>query len=152
MIQYFTDIFTGIWSLILGMSVTLKNLCSRAVTLQYPKQREAMTARYRGMVELRKEKCIMCNQCVKICPDACLHLKFSVGEDKKRVLESFRYEAQLCCFCGFCEEVCPTQAIFMNKDYEVAVIDDRKLLNVDLLKGYDGLDWYCREDKPVFRK
>jgi formate hydrogenlyase subunit 6/NADH:ubiquinone oxidoreductase subunit I len=104
------------------------------------------------MVELRKEKCIMCMQCVKICPGSCLHLKFSVGGDTKRVLESFGYASQLCCFCGFCEEVCPTQAIFMNKDYEVAVIDDRKLLHVDLLKGYDGLSWYCRADKPVFKK
>jgi len=138
------EIMQGVWSLILGLSVTLRNLCSRAVTLQYPKRRAQMTDRFRGMAELNKEKCIMCMQCVKICPDACFAIKFNVGEDKKKVLESFTYDAQLCCFCGFCEEACPTKAIYMNKDYETAVIDSRKPLKVDLIKGYDGLAWYKR--------
>jgi NADH-quinone oxidoreductase subunit I len=26
-----------------------------------------------------------------------------------------------CIFCGYCEEACPVSAIFMGKDYELAV-------------------------------
>ncbi|MDP8261979.1 MAG: NADH-quinone oxidoreductase subunit I [Candidatus Ancaeobacter aquaticus] len=147
MIQYIGNIIKGIWSLLLGLSVTVKNLFSHAVTLQYPKERQKMTDRFRGLVELNKEKCVSCMQCVKICPDGCLAIKATVGEDKKKVLESFVYDAALCCFCGFCEEVCPTKAIYMNKDYEVAVIDDRSLLTVDLMKGYEGVSWHVRVDQ-----
>jgi len=141
--QFITDIMHGPYSLIQGLWVTLKNLLSPAVTLQYPKQRQQMSARYRGMVELKSDKCIMCMQCIKVCPVACLHLTFKMNEEtKKKVLETFRYEAQLCCFCGFCEEVCPTSAIFLNKDYEVALIDDRSVLNIDLMKGYQDVAWH----------
>jgi NADH-quinone oxidoreductase subunit I len=40
-----------------------------------------------------------------------------------------------CIFCGYCEEACPVGAIFMGKDYELAVYskDDFVWDKADLL-------------------
>lgn len=127
----------GAWSLIKGLAVTLKYCFKPAVTLQYPTQKLPMTERFRGLVGLRPEKCIMCYQCVKICPTGCLAITHK-QEDKKKTLETFRYKMELCCFCGLCAQVCPTSAIIMTDIYEITVYD-RKKLAINLLdpKKYD---------------
>lgn len=128
-----------IFSIIKGLRVTLKNLFSRAVTLQYPCEKEEMTERYRGLVDLRREKCIVCLQCEKICPTACLKIAHERVENKK-TLSAFDYNMELCCFCGLCEQVCPTAAIYMNKIYEIAVYK-RQDLYVNLLDPDKYNDW-----------
>jgi NADH-quinone oxidoreductase subunit I len=57
-----------------------------------------------------------------------------------------------CIFCGFCEEVCPEEAIVMSKDYhlvftsqEDAILGKDKLL-VSIEKLKDRLE-YLREYK-----
>ncbi len=140
MIKYFINIIAGAFSLVKGLFVTLKNLCSRPVTLQYPTQKMPMTERYRGLVDLRPEKCIKCYQCVKICPTTCLDLAHKDNAEKKKGFEHFKYNMELCCFCGFCEQVCPTQAIYMNKIYEIAVYGHDKL-HIDLLNAEKYDEW-----------
>jgi NADH-quinone oxidoreductase subunit I len=52
-----------------------------------------------------------------------------------------------CIFCGFCEEVCPEEAIVMSKDYELVFTNredaiygkDKLLVPVDQLQ--DRLDF-----------
>jgi NADH-quinone oxidoreductase subunit I len=39
-----------------------------------------------------------------------------------------------CIFCGFCEEVCPEEAIIMSKEYELAFSNQK-----DALFGKDKL-------------
>lgn len=133
-------------SLLKGMFVTIKNMLHRAVTLQYPTKRWTMPERMRGLVDLRPEKCIMCLQCQKACPSGCLRVNFSTGEDKKKKLESFVYEMQLCCFCGLCVEPCPTAAVYMNHEYEVGLYD-RSQFVIDLNKGYKALGWFDKRPK-----
>lgn len=120
-------------SLIKGLTVTAKYLFSRAVTLQYPKQRWTPPARYRGRVALRPKKCIACQICARACPNYSLEIRVVIGEDKKKTLGSFMYSMDKCVFCGLCAEQCPTSAVFMNHDYECAVYD-RKELVMDLVK------------------
>ena len=84
MIKYFINIAAGAISLIKGLFVTFKNLFSKAVTVQYPTQKLQMTERYRGLVDLRIEKCIKCYMCVKICPTACLSLSHKETAEKKK--------------------------------------------------------------------
>jgi len=138
--NYFQRLIFGPINLIKGLIVTFKNLISPAITLQYPTQKQPMTQRYRGLVDLYPSKCIMCYQCVKICPTNCLAVTHRETPEKKKELESFKYKAEFCCFCGLCAQVCPTSAIFMNKIYEIA-ISNRKELDIDLLDPDKYAKW-----------
>lgn len=138
--NFIGSIIGGALSLIKGLLVTIKYIFLPTTTLQYPKQRMPMTERFRGLVDLRREKCIICMQCVKICPTSCLAIGYKQSEDKKKQLESFSYNMELCCFCGLCEQVCPTSAVYMNKLYEIAVYGHEKL-HIDLLKQDKYNEW-----------
>jgi NADH-quinone oxidoreductase subunit I len=41
-----------------------------------------------------------------------------------------RYEINMlrCIFCGMCEEACPVSAVFMGKDYELAVYSSKDFI------------------------
>ncbi len=147
MIENVKNFITGAWSLVKGLAVTLKNCFIPAITLQYPTQKQSMQERFRGLVDLHPEKCITCNQCIKICPTACLSLTYkevdtstSLGTSKKKIPETFKYNMELCCFCGLCQQVCPTSAIYMNKLYEIAVYD-RDKLQINLLNPEKYIEW-----------
>lgn len=140
MIKYFVNIIVGSFSLIQGLMVTLKNTFRPAVTIQYPTQKLPMAERFRGLVDLRAEKCIKCYQCVKICPTGCLSITHKETPEKKKELVTFKYNMELCCFCGFCDQVCPTQAVYMSKIYEIAVYD-REKLRIDLLDPERYREW-----------
>ncbi len=135
-------LYLGCISLLIGMKVTIKNYFAPAVTLNYPFKKKAMTANYRGMVDLKPDACVICYQCIKICPSAAIdlaHRQMMVQDKKKNVITKFTYNAELCCFCGLCDEICPTDAIFMNKLYEVSAFSHGPILNIDLM----GLDKYA---------
>lgn len=133
------DIATGPLSLVKGLIITLKYCLKPAVTLQYPTQKKPMVEKYRGLVDLRPDKCIVCQQCVKICPTACLSLSHK-EVNKKKTIDTFKYNMELCCFCGLCQQVCPTSAVYMNKLYEIAVYD-RKKLNINLMDPEKYIEW-----------
>ena len=137
MIKHSKNFVIGAWSLIKGLAVTMKYVFRPAVTLQYPTEKQPMSERFRGLVGLHPEKCIVCLQCMKMCPTACLAITHKL-EDKKKTLETFKYNMELCCFCGLCAQVCPTGAIVMTDIYEISVYD-RKKLDINLLdaKKYD---------------
>ena len=138
-------IYLGFISLLIGMKVTIRNFFSPPVTLDYPFKKKLMTANFRGMVDLKPEACVICYQCIKICPTAALYLshKQTVEDNKKKnEITKFTYNAELCCFCGLCDEICPTDAIFMNKMYEVSAYAHEQVLNIDLMNArkYEHLD------------
>ncbi|MDP3789567.1 MAG: NADH-quinone oxidoreductase subunit I [Candidatus Omnitrophota bacterium] len=139
MMKLSKDLIVGAWSLIKGLIITLKNCFMPAITLQYPTQKQPMSDRFRGLVDLRPEKCITCYQCVKICPTACLAITHKEA-DKKKSLETFKYNMELCCFCGLCQQVCPTSAVYMNKIYEISVYDRNKL-DINLLNPEKYIEW-----------
>lgn len=138
---YVKNLIFGPLSLIKGLGVTFKNLRSHAVTLQYPTQKQPMTPRFRGLVDLHPQKCIMCYQCVKICPTGCLSVAHKELPEKKKVLERFTYNMEFCCFCGLCDQVCPTKAIYMNKIYEIALYEDHEQLIINLLDPEKYNEW-----------
>ena len=135
----------GLISLLIGMKVTMKNFFTPTVTLNYPSKKQPMVSNFRGMVDLIPEACVICYQCIKICPVAALdlaHKQTVVADKKKNEITRFTYNAELCCFCGLCDEICPTDAIFMNKMYEVSAYAHDQIVNIDLMTmdKYNHLD------------
>ncbi len=139
MTKLLKDMTVGAFSLLKGLAVTMKYCLRHSVTMQYPTQKMPMAERYRGLVDLIPEKCITCYQCVKTCPTACLAITHK-EVDKKKTLDTFKYNMELCCFCGLCAQVCPTSAIIMNKIYEISVYD-RKKFDIDLLNREKYAQW-----------
>jgi NADH-quinone oxidoreductase subunit I len=60
--------------------------------------------------------------CSTACPAECITIE--AGEDQ-RTREKFpvRYDIDLlrCIFCGYCVDACPEDAIYMTRDYEMAI-------------------------------
>ncbi len=119
-------IIKSVMGLLLGMMVTLKYFFKKPVTMQYPEEKWVMPERYRGVVSLiidektGKHRCIACLSCVRICPNHSLSIECKVSEQKKRYPAKFTLELGKCMFCGLCVESCPTAALEMNKEYEIA--------------------------------
>ncbi len=132
---YIKKFFIAFYSILKGFKVTFKNMFKKPVTLDYPRKKQPMKERFRGMVDLYPEDCVICYQCIKICPTAALDLAHKVKEDKKKEITLFDFNAELCCFCGLCEEICPTDAIFLNKMYEVSYYDHKDMLKIDLMNN-----------------
>src|SRR3989338_2648039 len=137
MFQRIKFIVLSFVSILIGMKVTLKNLFSPAITLQYPQKKQAMYKNFRGMVDLVPENCVICYQCIKICQVAALDLthKQTLTPDNKKKLEitKFTFNGELCCFCGLCEEICPTDAIYLNKMSQVWAYPHSDFNNIGLM-------------------
>ncbi len=138
--NYLKDFISGSVSLIKGLIVTFKNLVSPVTTLQYPSVKQEMTQRFRGLVDLRPDKCIICYQCVKICPTGCLAITHKELPERKKGLKTFEYNAELCCFCGLCEQVCPNSAVYLNKIYEISTYS-REEFHINLLDPDKYAQW-----------
>nr|WP_092074153.1 NADH-quinone oxidoreductase subunit I [Dendrosporobacter quercicolus]NSL47725.1 NADH-quinone oxidoreductase subunit I [Dendrosporobacter quercicolus DSM 1736]SDM79254.1 NADH-quinone oxidoreductase subunit I [Dendrosporobacter quercicolus] len=119
--------------LLKGMRITLRSFFCKKVTLQYPDEKLAMPARFRGgELELDHQKCIACGLCAMACPNRVIKLTTGANEQKKRCLTSYVYQSGLCLYCNYCIEACPTKAICWDKNYENARYF-RKELDVDCL-------------------
>jgi NADH-quinone oxidoreductase subunit I len=91
------------------------------VAIQYPNERRAYPARYRGRHRLTlydsgDVKCTSCFLCATACPAKCIYIEACEHEDPN--VEKFpkRYEIDtlLCIYCGYCVEACPVDAIRMD--------------------------------------
>ena len=120
----------GIYNLLIGLLVTIKNFFSPRVTLQYPDERAGMSERFMGAVKIDLNKCITCGMCVRACPNNCLALTVKHLEGGKKMIQSFTYNMETCLFCRLCVEPCPMSCVSMdNKDYEWATYERRPLID-----------------------
>jgi NADH-quinone oxidoreductase subunit I len=116
-----------------GMLVTLRHFLKNLVsmkglpTINYPEVKRVYSGRFRGRhILLSREdgttRCVACYMCSTACPAQCITIE--AGEDD-RTREKFptRYEIDLlrCIFCGYCVDACPEDAIYMTRDYEMAI-------------------------------
>ncbi len=138
-----------------GMALTLKKLFSRSVTRQYPVERPSIALGFRGQHALVRNPdtgeslCVACMRCATVCPSKCIHITYHQDpETRKRIVDTYEIEALRCIYCGYCEEVCPVNAVVLTEVYEYASYDrpsvyydkDRLLSNWDRFLGESGRD------------
>lgn len=110
--------------MIQGLGVTLKTMFSKKVTYAYPDEPLKMPDRFRGIQHFDPDKCIVCNQCARICPTQCITMSGKPNPDpekKGRVIDTYDINFEICILCDLCTEVCPTEAIVMTNNFELAV-------------------------------
>lgn len=112
-----------LWELVVGLSVTARELFSRKVTVLYPEEKTPQSPRFRGLHALRRyangeERCIACKLCEAVCPALAITIESSMRADGTR--RTTRYDIDLfkCIYCGFCEEACPVDSIVETRVYE----------------------------------
>ena len=88
------------------------------LTQDYPKRSMDSTL-FIGKPVIDQRKCTHCDECIKRCPSGAI----AKDSDGKNV--GFNYDE--CIFCCLCEEVCPTCAITMSTEFELAEKDRNKL-------------------------
>ncbi len=146
--SYFSEIYTGVKSLLTGMSVTGKyffvNLFTRkdVITQQYPDNIDTlkMFDRFRGEVimyhnENNEHKCDACTLCEKACPNGSIEI---IGDKKvnpetgksQRYLVKHIYHLEMCTMCGLCIEACPQDAIIWGQDFHHVQYDRSYLTKV----------------------
>ena len=121
-----------------GLGVTFKTLTTRAVTVQYPHQKETPPIRARGVIAMLEENCTVCMLCARECPDWCIYIDSHKEEvvvpgaaraRQRNVLDRFDIDFSLCMYCGICIEVCPFDALHWTPEFEYAETDVLSLLH-----------------------
>jgi len=108
-----------------GMALTFKHMINpHKVTVQYPEHRDPLSPRWRGThrmltTEDGTAKCVACG----LCPRSARKLHQAGPREDEHgqplpagvEIDEFR-----CIFCGYCQEVCPEEAIHVGRHYENA--------------------------------
>ncbi|MGH2575300.1 MAG: NuoI/complex I 23 kDa subunit family protein [Ignavibacteria bacterium] len=133
--QYFKNIWIGLYTIAIGMSVTLRHLFKPAVTIQYPDERLQLPDRERNRLFVNMDDCIGCDICARACPVNCIYLETikqtpgdivgrtgvtSNGKKKVLFVPTFTIDMAKCCYCQLCVFPCPTECIYMTADFEYA--------------------------------
>jgi NADH-quinone oxidoreductase subunit I len=132
--------------LLSGMSLTLKYMFKRPVTIDYPYEKGPISPRFRGEHALRRyangeERCIACKLCEAVCPAQAITIEAEVREDGSRRTTRYDIDMTKCIYCGFCEEACPVDAIVEGPNFEYATETHEELLyNKDKLLA-NGERW-----------
>ncbi len=91
---------------------------------------------YRGRPVLALQEdghpaCVACGLCEIACPAYCIDITPAENSGKQNEYErwpkEFTIDYAVCIFCGNCEEACPEEAIFMSNDYEITMLDRKKM-------------------------
>lgn len=124
--KFLAEVYKSLKSAVLGMRVTVKNLFTPAITVQYPDERLDLPVGFRGIPVLLSDaegnlKCVSCELCVRACPVQCIELQSHREPGQKiKVLDVYNLDATWCMYCGLCVEACPFDALAMSDQYELA--------------------------------
>lgn len=137
--DYFSNLGSGIASLVKGMQVTGKEFVTPKITEEYPDNRDNLPVadRFRAILTLKYDdqgnhKCIACGTCERVCPNGTISLGIKTVDTwdgkKKKKLDKYMYDLGSCTFCQLCVTNCPTDALEFNNDFEQAVFTRDKLV------------------------
>jgi NADH-quinone oxidoreductase subunit I len=137
---YFYNIFHSLYTVVVGMKITIKHLFTRSVTVQYPTVKMKIPDRARNRLYVNMDDCIGCDQCSMACPVDCItidtikstpdiDLGLTSKNTKKRLyVPRFDIDIAKCCYCGLCVWPCPTECIVMTDVYEFSEFDRKNLI------------------------
>ena len=129
MISYAIKILKGLWSLLVGMKVTLKYYFMKPVTVQYPYETREIAPIWRGTLRQLcdakgEEICDGCQICGRICPVQCISMEvYKDPKDNKRKTSSYVVDFGRCMYCGLCVESCPKKCLVHTTDYALVSYD-----------------------------
>ena len=116
-----------------GFGVTFRTMFRKTFTQGYPeKGKVKVTApRFHGRHQLNRwpdglEKCVGCELCAWACPADAIFVEGGDNTDDERYSPGERYGKVYqinylrCIFCGYCIQACPTRALTMTNDFEIA--------------------------------
>jgi len=138
--RYVNNIWEAIWTVLVGMKVTLRHLFTPAVTIQYPDVKVKLPERARNRLYVNMDDCIGCDQCAMACPVDCITIETlkstpdvdlgltSVGTKKRLYVTRFDIDIAKCCYCGLCVPPCPTECIKMTDVYEFSEYERGNLI------------------------
>ncbi|MCU7489853.1 MAG: NADH-quinone oxidoreductase subunit I [Ignavibacteria bacterium] len=138
--QYLKNTWEAIWTVLVGMKITLKHLFMPSVTIQYPDVKVQLPDRARNRLYVNIDDCIGCDQCARACPVSCISIetvkgmptedlgKTSNGKKKALWVTQFNIDIAKCCFCSLCTYPCPTECIKMTDVYEFSEYERANLL------------------------
>ncbi len=163
--RYFRDLFRAIYTIAVGMRITLRYAFAAPVTLQYPDAPAALQARFRGFHFFEIEKCIACDLCAKACPVDCIYIEKtgprkidkSSGVARGGALERFAIDYSKCMFCALCIEPCPTDCIHMGEIHDMSAFDRASMVVEFTDLARRGLQtpqplWMQREHPPEWAR
>jgi NADH-quinone oxidoreductase subunit I len=129
--QWFRNIYDAVKTTAIGLGITFKYVWGKeVVTIEYPEVREELPANSRSRLFNDVENCISCLQCATACPVDCIYiaavkrptdapkLKTKDGTAIRLDLKQYTIDTALCCYCGLCTTVCPTECLTHTTDYE----------------------------------
>ena len=137
---YFYDIFHSLYTVVVGMKITIKHLFTRSATVQYPTIKMKIPERARNRLFVNIDDCIGCDQCSIACPVDCITIETikstpdmdlgmtSKNTKKRLYVPRFDIDIAKCCYCGLCVWPCPTECIVMTDVYEFAEFDRHNLI------------------------
>ena len=137
---YFYDIFHSLYTVVVGMKITIKHLFTRSATVQYPTVKMKIPERARNRLFVNIDDCIGCDQCSIACPVDCITIETikstpdmdlgmtSKNTKKRLYVPRFDIDIAKCCYCGLCVWPCPTECIVMTDVYEFAEFDRQNLI------------------------
>lgn len=137
--EYTSGLFSGIRSLLTGLSVTWKELWTKKVTSQYPENRDTLVISDRFRAELvmphdenNEHACTACGVCQMNCPNGTIQVISKAIETddgkKKKEIDRYIWDMGMCTFCNLCVLTCPSDAIKFTNQFENAVFTRSKLV------------------------
>ncbi len=163
--EYFHNIWQTVYSILVGMKISLKYCFAKTVTVQYPDVAPPLQPRYRGFHYFEIEKCIACDQCAKACPIDCIYIEKTGPRkiDKNSgiavggAMTRYAIDYAKCMFCALCTEPCPTDCIHMGNLHDMSGYDRESMIVEFTELAKVGLQtpqplWMTRDDLPDWAK